>query len=79
MDKYVKKFSKKATKAFKGKTVEKIDYLTDEEAENMGWFRKAPVVTFTDGSYLIASSDPEGNDAGTLFTSNDDVATLGPI
>jgi hypothetical protein len=58
-----------ATKIFKGKTVRKIEYLTDDEMNHMGWDINAPVIVFTDGSWIIASSDDEGNDAGALFTS----------
>jgi len=58
-----------ATKIFKGKTVRKIEYLTDDEMNHMGWYSRAPVIVFTDGSWIIASSDDEGNDAGALFTS----------
>ena len=58
-----------ATKIFKGKTVRKIEYLTDDEMNHMGWDSNAPVIVFTDGSWIIASSDDEGNDAGALFTS----------
>jgi len=35
----------------------------------MGWYSRAPVIVFTDGSWIIASSDDEGNEAGALFTS----------
>jgi len=58
-----------ATKIFKGKTVRKIEYLTDDEMNHMGWDSRAPVIVFTDGSWIIASSDDEGNEAGALFTS----------
>ena len=58
-----------ATKIFKGKTVRKIEYLTDDEMNHMGWYSNAPVIVFTDGSWIIASSDDEGNEAGALFTS----------
>ena len=58
-----------ATKIFKGKTVRKIEYLTDDEMNHMGWYSRAPVIVFTDGSWIIASSDDEGNEAGALFTS----------
>ena len=58
-----------ATKIFKGKTISHIDYLTDSEMNDMGWYSRAPVIVFTDNSWIIASADDEGNDAGALFTS----------
>jgi len=59
-----------ATKIFKGKVIDRIEYLTDEEVENMGWYDTAPVILFTDGHWMIASTDDEGNAAGALFTSS---------
>ncbi len=37
-----------ATEIFKGKTVSHIDYLTDSEMDEMGWYSRAPVIVFTD-------------------------------
>ena len=65
-----------ATKIFKGKVVDKIEYLTDEEVDNMMWYNRAPVIVFTDGSWIIASTDDEGNDAGALFTSNKQMGVI---
>lgn len=65
-----------ATKIFKGKVVDKIEYLTDEEAEEMGWFHTAPVILFTDGHWIMAGADDEGNDAGALFTSSKKMITI---
>ena len=58
-----------ATKIFKDKTVKKIEYLTDKEMDYMGWYSRAPVIVFTDNSWIIASADDEGNNGGALFTS----------
>ena len=51
-------------------------FLTDEEVEEMGWFQRAPVILFTDGHWIMASADDEGNDAGALFTSSKKMITI---
>jgi len=65
-----------ATKIFKGKTVSRIEYLTDKEVDDMLWYSRAPVIVFTDGSWIIASADDEGNDAGAFFTSDNKMSVI---
>jgi|TARA_R110000851_G_scaffold7246_3_gene28414 hypothetical protein len=60
-----------ATKIFKGKKVAKIRYTSPYETEELGWYQSAPVIMFDDGSWILASSDDEGNQGGALFTSSD--------
>ena len=68
-----------ATKIFKGKKVVKIRYTNKSESEELGWYQAAPVILFDDGSWILASSDDEGNDGGVLFTSSDDMPTIPSI
>ena len=65
-----------ATKAFKGKVVKKIRYTTEGELDDLGWDDTAPIVFFTDGSYLMPSADDEGNSGGVFFTSADEIDTI---
>jgi len=65
-----------ATKIFKGKTVVRIRYTSDYETEEMGWHQNAPVIMFDDGSWILASSDDEGNSGGALFTSSEKMETI---
>ena len=60
----IKFWSKKATKEFGGKTIKAIQYTETE-------YSYAPVIKFTDGTYLVAMSDDEGNDAGALHASTE--------
>ena len=64
----IKKWETDITKALKGKVVAGVRYMTDREQQGMGWFRKAAVIVFTDGTYMYPSCDDEGNDAGALQT-----------
>ncbi len=49
--------------------------MAEEEVKGMGWYSRPTnntymetiVIEFTDNTYAIVSSDPEGNDAGHLI------------
>jgi len=62
-------WSKQANDRLAGKTIREARYLTEEEANNLGWEESALVIFFTDGSYIFPSSDDEGNRPGALYTS----------
>jgi hypothetical protein len=51
----------------KGKTVAMVRYLSQKEAEAMGWYKRPIVIQFTDGTIVFPSMDDEGNDGGALF------------
>ena len=50
-----------------GKTIVAIRYLTQEEADGLGWHEKSLVRVLDDGTYIFPSQDDEGNGAGVLF------------
>lgn len=55
-----------------GKTIKLVRPLLDEEYDGFAWDiygdnEIALVIQFTDGSYIVPMSDPEGNDAGFLL------------
>lgn len=53
-----------------GKTVANVRSLTPEEYALMAWLPRASLpstlIEFTDGSWAMVMSDPEGNDSGWL-------------
>ena len=55
-----------------GKSIVSVRFMTDKEAEEMDWFHLPIVIGLDDGSFLFASQDSEGNDAGSLFGGNPD-------
>jgi len=64
----MKNWSADATDKFKGKIVSHIRYTTADEMRDLDWSHSAPIIFFTDGSYVMASSDDEGNSSGALWT-----------
>lgn len=64
-----------AIRGLAGKTIKRVRHMVEEEVKGMGWFQRTQnntyvntiVIEFTDNTYVIVSSDQEGNDAGHLF------------
>ena len=53
-----------------GKTVKSVRALTRAEATDLGWhfgIGVPMIIFFTDGSFIVPMSDPEGNSAGALM------------
>ena len=53
-----------------GKTISKIRYLTDEEMEMFGWYKRPMVIVLNDHTQIVLQSDDEGNDGGAAFLYN---------
>jgi len=61
----------KFEKILKGKKVDSCRYMTREEADDFGWYKRPLVIFFTDGTYLMLQSDDEGNDGGAGYIGGD--------
>lgn len=64
-------FWNKRARTLVGRTIVDARYMTDEEMEQFGWYKKSLVIFFDNGEYLIPMRDDEGNDAGSLHGSSD--------
>ena len=53
-----------------GKTIRRVRYLDDRETDDIAWTKNGVVIEFTDGHWIIAMSDDEGNEAGSVWTSS---------
>lgn len=69
----IKLWSDKARSVLRGKTITEARYLTDEEMEMMGWYKRPLCFFLSDGTSCILSCDDEGNDGGVLFYGKDGV------
>lgn len=67
-----KKWNDFAKRHLLGKTIVSVRYMTQKEAENMGWHSRPVAMFFSDGSYVFPSMDDEGNDGGALFGTSKD-------
>lgn len=66
----------KAVKNLVGLTIKSARYMTAEEAEEWGWYKRPVVIRFTNGSEMLVSADDEGNDGGSLFTNIKGLETI---
>ena len=62
------KWAKDISKYLVGRTIVKVDYMSQEEVEEQGWYSAAVRIHLDDGFILVPSRDDEGNDAGAIFT-----------
>ena len=63
-------------KSLVGKKVTGITYMTEDQCEANLWYSRPVVIIFDDGSYIIPLSDDEGNNAGALATSDDELPIM---
>jgi hypothetical protein len=68
-----------AKKRMVGRKIADVRYLTQEEADDLGWDARCPVIILDDGNYLYPSSDDEGNEAGAMFTSFKSIETMAVV
>jgi hypothetical protein len=54
-----------------GKTIKRVRFLTNEEAENFMWHSRPLVIEFFDGSIMFPQADDEGNDGGAMLYLSD--------
>ena len=67
---------KKAENQFVGQKIVRARYMTEEEMIDLGWTQKCVVLHLDDGNIIYPSRDDEGNDAGALFTNNEECNTF---
>jgi hypothetical protein len=53
-----------------------VRYLTQEEADDMGWDERTVAFQTQDGLWFFPSRDDEGNGGGALFTSDEKQSCL---
>ena len=77
------KWNNEANKLLLGMQIKSIRYMTDEEIENMGWtcrpiclLLRDPNNPKKDDIWIYPSMDDEGNNAGALFTTDDDMPVI---
>lgn len=71
-----KQWVDKASKVLVNKWIRKVRYMTQQEADHLGWSRRTMVIYLSNDSILFASADDEGNDAGALFTTIEGLETI---
>lgn len=65
-----KHWTKEAEEQLLGRKIVQVRYMSQEEADDLGWGSRPVVIQLDDGNLVFASCDDEGNDGGALFTNN---------
>lgn len=71
-----KEWETDVSKLLLNKKIVAVRYMNDKEMEDHGWHRRALLIQLDDGTVIYPSSDDEGNDAGALFTTSEDLPTI---
>ena len=70
------KWTKKAKTILLNKKIIKVEYLTQKESEEMNWSNRPLCFMMDDGTWIIPSTDDEGNNGGALHTNNENEPIL---
>jgi hypothetical protein len=59
-----------------GRKITAVRYMTDAEVKSFCWCNAAVVIQLDDGTLLYPQADDEGNNAGAIATSHDDLPVI---
>lgn len=76
MNDTVKHWESEAGNVLLNKTIVSVRYMTEEEVEHHGWNSAALIIILNDGTAIYPSADDEGNDAGALFTTSENIPVI---
>ena len=71
-----KRWTDIAAKQLVGRKIKAVRYLSQKEADDMGWDSRPIVLELDDGNLIYPSCDDEGNDGGALFTQDEKNGTI---
>jgi hypothetical protein len=63
-------WTKVASDQLLGKKIVVVRYMTQKEADELGWGARPIVIQLDDGNIIYPSQDDEGNGPGSIFTNN---------
>jgi hypothetical protein len=66
-----KRWTAAATRQLIGRRIILVRYMTQEEADDVGWISRPVVLVLDDGNLIYPAADDEGNDGGALYTNNE--------
>lgn len=63
-------WEKEAQKQMLGKKIIGVRYMTEDEADQRGWWSRGLIIELEGGQTIVPSKDDEGNGPGALFTND---------
>jgi len=61
-------WNKRVSKLLVGRKIIKVEYASDQDANEQGWDRRPVQIQLDNGVWLTPTSDDEGNDGGAIHT-----------
>jgi hypothetical protein len=71
-----RKWTDDISKVLVGRKIVKVRYMNDREVEEFGWSDKAIILILDDKTAIWPSADDEGNNAGAIFTTLEELSVL---
>ena len=71
-----KYWTKEVAKRLEGRTIVKIEYMSEKDLKEWMWYKTPIVIHLDDGGILIPSMDDEGNDGGAIITNYKGLGTI---
>ena len=71
-----KKWEEDIAKVLVGRKIIAVRYMNEKEIDDHGWTTKALIMVLDNGTAIYPSRDDEGNDAGALFTTLEEMPTI---
>ena len=67
-DELSKAWQKKIEKHLLGKSIIKVEYMSEKDSEEQGWSNRPIQILLNNGVWLTMTSDDEGNNGGAIHT-----------
>jgi len=71
-------WNKRMERLLLGKKIVKVQYMSEQDAEEQHWDRRPIQILLSNGVWLTPSSDDEGNDGGSIQT-NSEIDPIIPV
>jgi hypothetical protein len=71
-------WNKRMERLLLGKKIVKVQYMSEQDAEEQHWDRRPIQILLNNGVWLTPSSDDEGNDGGSIQT-NSEIDPVVPV
>jgi len=69
-------WNKQASDYLVGRTILKVEWMSNDEAQDLGWYSRPLAILLYNGVWIYPMRDDEGNDGGALFTSDENNGCL---
>ena len=73
------RWTKAAAELLVGRRIVSVDYMTEDDANEVDWHHRPLIITLVNGLRFNPSRDDECNGAGSLFTTSQKIPTIPSI